>query len=493
MFTYKKLINFFKQLSIFDEISSILEWDMATLMPLKSRSSRIKQIKVLIQRKSEIFNEIKKLNLFKKINPSKLKKFEKRNFNLMQKEFDIFSNIPSKLMLRNQKLSVECEGKWREAKKNNNFNIVKKDLTNLFKSIKEKAKILSDLWGISEYDALLSLYDKSFDSEDITKFTTEIESFIKTNYGQFIKNYKQKKILDFDSFLSEKEQFELSKFVMNKFNFNFNKGRVDTSLHPFCGGFSDDIRITTRFNKKDFFSSFDALMHETGHALYEFGLPKSLKYQLIGKSGGMSLHESQSLFIEMQITKTKEFNIFLENLLKNKFNKSSLPWKSKNLFLKRNEIKKSFIRIEADEIHYPLHIIHRFNIEKNLIDDEKLISFLPDIWNAEFKKIFNLEVNSDNEGCLQDIHWFSGDFGYFPTYLIGAMIAAQLKNTLNKEIKDVNKKIKTGNFKVITKWLNEKIHVHGNKFSVDEILLKASGQKLNPIFYKNHLKNRYLK
>ena len=255
MFTYKKLINFFKQLSIFDEISSILEWDMATLMPLKSRSSRIKQIKVLIQRKNEIFNEIKKLNLFKKINPSKLKKFEKRNFNLMQKEFDIFSNIPSKLMLRNQKLSVECEGKWREAKKKNNFNIVKKDLTNLFKSIKEKAKILSDLWGISEYDALLSLYDQSFDSEDITKFTTEIESFIKTNYGQFIKNYKQKKILDFDSFLSEKEQFELSKFVMNKFNFNFNKGRVDTSLHPFCGGFSDDIRITTRFNKKDFFQA----------------------------------------------------------------------------------------------------------------------------------------------------------------------------------------------------------------------------------------------
>ena len=197
------------------------------------------------------------------------------------------------------------KGNGGRQKKKNNFNIVKKDLTNLFKSIKEKAKILSDLWGISEYDALLSLYDQSFDSKDITKFTTEIESFIKENYGQFLINYKQKKILDFDSFLSEKEQFELSKFVMNKFNFNFNKGRVDTSLHPFCGGFSDDIRITTRFNKKDFFSSFDALMHETGHALYEFGLPKSLKNQLIGKSAGMSLHESQSLFIEMQNHKNK--------------------------------------------------------------------------------------------------------------------------------------------------------------------------------------------
>ena len=210
---------------------------------------------------------------------------------------------------------------------------------------------------------------------------------------------------------------------MNKFGFPFSSGRVDTSLHPFCGGYSDDIRITTKFNKNDFFSSFDALMHETGHALYEFGLPKMFKNQLIGKAAGMSLHESQSLFLEMQIIKTKEFNIFLENLFRKKFNKSSLSWKSENLYNKRNNFKKNFIRIEADEVHYPLHIIHRFNVEKKLISEEKLINFLPDLWNSEFKRIFNMEVRSDNEGCLQDIHWFSGDFGYFPTYLVGAMIA----------------------------------------------------------------------
>ena len=162
------------------------------------------------------------------------------------------------------------------------------------------------------------------------------------------------------------------------------------------------------------------------------------------------------------------------------------------MYNKRNSFKKNFIRIEADEVHYPLHIIHRFNIEKKLIGDEKLINFLPDLWNSEFKKIFNLEVKSDNEGCLQDIHWFSGDFGYFPTYLLGAMIAAQLKKALDEDIPDIDQQIKSGNLKVITSWLKQNIHTHGNKFSANEILMKVTGQKLNSLFYKNHLKDRYL-
>ena len=368
----------------------------------------------------------------------------------------------------------------------------KKELLKLFKSIKEKSKILSEKWEVSEYDALLSLYDQSFKSNEITKFASDVESFIKNKYQAFSTAHDKKNYVEFDSFLDEEEQFELSKFVMNKFGFPFNKGRVDTSLHPFCGGYSDDIRITTKFTKTDFFSSFDALMHETGHALYEFGLPKVFKNQLVGKAAGMSIHESQSLFLEMQIVKTKEFNIFLEKILKKKFKKSSSPWRSQNLYNKRNSFKKNFIRIEADEVHYPLHIIHRFNIEKKLIGDEKLINFLPDLWNSEFKKIFNLEVKSDNEGCLQDIHWFSGDFGYFPTYLLGAMIAAQLKKALDEDIPDIDQQIKSGNLKVITSWLKKNIHAHGNKFSANEILMKVTGQKLNSLFYKNHLKDRYL-
>ena len=159
------------------------------------------------------------------------------------------------------------------SEKKNNYNIVKKEFIKLYKSVREKSKILSDLWNLTEYDTQLSLYDQSFNSTEITKFADDIELLTDT-YEKFLSCQKEKNILEFDSFLNENEQFQLSKYVMNKFGFNFKKGRVDTSLHPFCGGYSDDVRITTKFNKQNFFSSFDALMHETGHALYEFGLPK---------------------------------------------------------------------------------------------------------------------------------------------------------------------------------------------------------------------------
>ena len=161
------------------------------------------------------------------------------------------------------------------------------------------------------------------------------------------------------------------------------------------------------------------------------------------------------------------------------------------MFLSRSKVSKGFIRIESDEVHYPLHIIHRFNIEKKIFE-EQTIDDLPDLWNSEFKKIFNLDIKSDNQGCLQDIHWFTGDFGYFPTYLIGAMIAAQLKASISEEIPDLKSKIKLGKLDTITKWLRKSIHQYGDRYCVDDLLKKITGKKLSTSFYKSHLKKRYL-
>ena len=198
MNTYKKLINFFKQISIFDEILSILEWDTATMMPVKSRASRINQIKVITQKKKDIFNQIQKLELFKSIKISQLNKNESRNFKLMKKKFQIFQFIPSELTLKNQKLAYDCEGKWRKQK--NNYNIVKEALLN-FINLQEKIKNSIRFMNTSEYDALLSLYDQSFNSKEIKNFAREIEFFIK----KICKLYRmpEKKVLEFDSFLSK--------------------------------------------------------------------------------------------------------------------------------------------------------------------------------------------------------------------------------------------------------------------------------------------------
>ena len=274
---------------------------------------------------------------------------------------------------------------------------------------------------------------------------------------------KKQKNLSFETKenLTEEEQFTLSKIFMKKLGFDFSRGRIDKSSHPFCGGSSDDIRITTRFTEGDSFSCFDALMHETGHALYEQGLPKDWIYQPLGSAGGMSLHESQSLFIEMQIIKSLPVSRYLKKVLKNDIGKNSNFWKNLDLFEIRSKVEKNFIRVDSDEVHYPLHILHRFNIEYKIIEENEKIENLPDIWNQEFSRIFDKDIIDDSNGCLQDIHWFTGDFGYFPTYSIGAFIAAQLAHSIKEQITDYNDYLENGNFTPILEWLRKNVHEKG--------------------------------
>ena len=225
----------------------------------------------------------------------------------------------------------------------------------------------------------------------LNKVFPEIEKFIKSNLEIIENKQKHDVLLEPDEYLNESEQIKLSKIFMEKLGFDFSIGRIDKSLHPFCGGSSNDIRITTRFDEKNAFSCFDALMHETGHAIYEQGLPETYMHQPVGSAGGMSLHESQSLFIEMQLIKSKPASKYIEKVIRKDLKKNSDFWTCENIFSKRSKVEKSYIRVDADEVHYPLHIIHRFNIEIQIIENNQDIRELPEIWNHEFEKIFNLK------------------------------------------------------------------------------------------------------
>ena len=280
---------------------------------------------------------------------------------------------------------------------------------------------------------------------------------------------------------------------MEQLGFDFSRGRIDKSLHPFCGGGTQDVRITTRFSEEDSFSCFDALMHETGHALYEQGLPKKWAHQPVGSAGGMSLHESQSLFIEMQIIKSLPVSRFIQKTLEDKLGKDPNVWSSETIYNIRNNVRPGYIRVDADEVHYPLHIIHRFNIEYKIIEEDANVEYLPDLWNEQFSKIFRLDVHDDKNGCLQDIHWFGGDFGYFPTYSIGAFIAAQLAYKIRTEVINYDLNLQEGNFKTIVKWLRENIHNRGNFLKIDELLEESTEEKLNLKYFENHIVDRYIK
>ena len=488
--SYKNLKILFEEQSLINDISGILNWDMATYMPENSRRQRIKQITKLYDYKKNIFNVIKKNEFFNKVNEFELDKFDKINFELMKNKFDYFNSISVDKLKKKAELSIECEGLWREAKEKSNFNIVKNSFVKLVKLIKEESEILSQIKEKKKYDCLLSKYDRSLDSKQLFEIFNRVEKFIKKKLPLIVN--KQKKI-EFHDFLNEEDQFNLSKIFMKQLGFDFSRGRIDKSLHPFCGGGTQDVRITTRFTEEDSFSCFDALMHETGHALYEQGLPQKWAHQPIGSAGGMSLHESQSLFVEMQIIKSLPVSQFIQQILKDKLGKDPNVWSSEVIYNIRNNVNPGYIRVDSDEVHYPLHIIHRFNIEYKVIEEDANVEYLPDLWNEEFSKTLGLDVHDDKSGCLQDIHWYGGDFGYFPTYSIGAFIAAQLACKVRTELINYDLNLKEGNFKPIIKWLRENIHSRGNFLKIDQLLEESTGEKLNLKYFENHIVDRYIK
>ena len=490
--SYIKLKKLFKEHSLLSDINSILNWDMATFMPEKSRFQRKTQIKVINEYKKNLFEQIKKNNLLKKVEYEKLNAEDKNNFDLMKKKIDYFNCIPFETIQKKSLLSIECEGAWRDALRKSNFNIVKKKLSDLVNIIKHESDILSQYKSISKYDCLLEKYDRSLNTKRLIKIFKDIEGFIHKTLPKIKKNQNLQSLKIKENKLNEKEQFDLSKILMKRLGFDFSKGRIDKSLHPFCGGGTDDVRITTRFNESDSFSCFDALMHETGHALYEQGLPKKWVHQPLGSSAGMSLHESQSLFIEMQIIKSLSASKYIQKVLSKILKNQNLFMDYVDIFNLRTVVKQNFIRVDADEVHYPLHIIHRFNIEMQIIENKVNINDLPDLWNQEFKKLFGIDVKNDSDGCLQDIHWYGGDFGYYPTYSIGAIIAAQLKYKIKNKLKNFDKLIENGEFRPIILWLKDNIHSMGNFYTIDELLKLKTGENLTTKYFKRHITERYL-
>jgi carboxypeptidase Taq len=279
---------------------------------------------------------------------------------------------------------------------------------------------------------------------------------------------------------------------MQAVGFDFNHGRLDTSLHPFCGGVPDDVRITTRYDEDDFMTALMGVLHETGHALYERGLPSDWRLQPVGEARGMALHESQSLLIEMQACRGAEFIGFMAPLAREAFGGEGPAWEVDNLVRVYNRVEPGFIRVDADEVTYPAHVILRYRLEKRLIAGEMELDDLPAAWNAGMEELLGVVPPDDRLGCLQDIHWYDGAWGYFPTYTLGAIAAAQLFAAAKDAVPDISGAIAKGDFTPLMGWLGENVHALGSSRSGDELLERATGRPLDPAVFKAHLSARYL-
>jgi carboxypeptidase Taq len=387
----------------------------------------------------------------------------------------------------------ECEAVWRNARMQNDFAAVLPLLERVLRLEREIAATKAEHLGASPYEALLDQYEPDGSVATIDRLFDELARFLPNLLEAVLTRQAARPPAPT---LSGPFPVELQRRVgtklMERIGFDFGHGRLDVSAHPFCGGVPDDVRITTRYDENDFARALMGVLHETGHALYQRGLPEEWRLQPVGRARGMAVHESQSLFLEMQVCRSRAFLTFAAPLLREAFGGEGPGWDPDTFHRRQIRVQRSLIRVDADEITYPAHVILRYRLERAMLAGDLVLADLPGAWAEGLQQLLGITPINDREGCLQDIHWYDGVWGYFPTYTLGALIAAQLFEAAHAAIPDVLEAITQGEFAPLLSWLRERIHAKGSLLSTAELVESATGRPLGTASFERHLHHRYL-
>lgn len=496
MTAYDTLENRFRRLHALNEAAGMLHWDMSTMMPSGGAQARTEQLAVLSVTSHELLVDPEMKAFFEAAEQdSGLQQdiWKQANLREMRRRWRHATALDSRLVEAMMKAGKNCEMIWRGARPKGDFAAVLPALSEVLKLSREAAAAKAEVFGCSAYDALLDQYEPGGSSDKIDDIFDDLAEFMPNFLSDVLDWQAQKPApTPIEGPFGLDAQEALARKMMQAVGFDFEHGRLDVSLHPFCGGVPDDVRITTRYDSDDFMKSLMGVLHETGHALYERGLPKDWRLQPVGEARGMAVHESQSLLIEMQACRSSEFMTFAAPLAREAFGGTGPAWTDENLLAIYNQVKPDFIRVDADEVTYPAHVILRYRLEKALIEDELPLADLPEAWNDGLHELLGITPPDDSLGCMQDIHWFDGAWGYFPTYTLGAMAAAQLFAAAKTAEPEIPADIAKGDFSRLMSWLGANVHGKGSLLSTDELLEQATGKALDVELYKGYLANRYL-
>ncbi len=489
---YANLTRTFTRLSRFGHLSAIAGWDMMTMMPPGGSSARGAALAELSVLQHEILTAKEVGHWLDEAEQASLNDVERANLFEMRRAWQQAALLPASLVEAKSIAGSHCEHAWRQQRPANDWQGFAENLKEVVKLSREEAEIRAQADGCSRYDALLDIYEPGMTSAKLDKTFGEIKEWLPSLLQRIVDKQAQEVVdVPVGPFAVESQK-QLGLAVMKQLGFDFNSGRLDVSAHPFCGGVPDDVRITTRYNENEFISAMMGVIHETGHARYEQNLPKQWAGQPVAHARSTAIHESQSLFFEKQLGRSADFlNLLLPQV---KLLIGDRPELEEGNFIALNQrVKPGLIRVDADEVSYPAHIILRYEIERALIEGEIEVDDIPDLWQEKMQSLLGLDTTGNyRDGCMQDIHWTDGAFGYFPTYTLGAMYAAQLFQGVKKALPDVNELLREGNLQPVFDWLQQNIWQHGSRFSTKQLIENATGEDLNPQYFRQHLENRYL-
>ena len=477
-----------KEIVLLTQTASLLDWDQQTYMPENGAASRAEQSSLISSLIHERITEKELFSAVKRLQKSHLSGNTYYMLNTLRKRIEKSRKLPTEFVTELSRVTSLAHLAWIEARLNRDFSIFRPHLEKIVKLKRRQAALLS--FPGHPYNALLDEYEEGMTFEKLQPTFTSL----KKNLQELLEKirskagYKSDKVTQRPFNIPANIQRELYEDVIKRIGLDPKASRIDFAEHPFSTQIGiNDVRITTNIRKDPLFS-FESSIHEAGHALYELNYPKEFAYTVLYNAPGLGLHESQSRFWENMIAKSNPFWRFYFPRFKRK---CGLRENFNQWYKEVNIVKPGLIRIESDEAHYCLHVILRFELEAGLIDGSIQVKDLPRLWNMKVKEMFDISVKHDTEGVLQDVHWSGGAFGYFPSYAIGSVYAAQLYYSLCKEHPDIEKEIARGDFSTIRSWLTKKIHRHGAKYLAEEIIKKACGEGLNVNIFLKYLKEKY--
>ncbi len=489
---YDALTQTYQRLHRLGHLQSIASWDQAANMPPQGNEARAAAMAEMSSLLHGMRTDAALAEHLQRAEQEPLDDLQRANLREIRRDWRSSNALPEALVRRRSMAQSRCEHAWRQQRPANDWPGFVENFREMLAVGREEARLLADLTGLRPYDALMDMYEPGTTCATVDRVFGEVRQWLPGLIRKVQEVQARQPVIEPVGPFSVQAQRQLCGEVMRVLGFDFERGRLDVSAHPFCGGVPEDVRMTTRFRDDEFLGSLMGTVHETGHGRYEQNLPRELLGQPVANARSAALHESQSLSFEMQLGSHPGFVGRLAPMIVQAFGDQP-AFEPRNLQRLLTRVKPGLIRVDSDEVTYPAHIILRYEIERPLIEGEIEPEDIPALWDQKMQELLGLDTRGNfKDGPLQDVHWPAGLFGYFPCYSLGAMYSAQWFAAMRRAMPDLDAAITRGELEPVFDWLRTNIWTQGSRWTTDELAVRASGEPLNPAHFRAHLEARYL-
>jgi carboxypeptidase Taq len=486
---YDALLDHYETVSGLGDAAGVLSWDQEVMMPEGGTPARSKQKSAVSTVRHDLLTDEQVAGWLDELDDADLTDEQESVVREIRRAHERAARVPSDLVAEISEKTSEAHPKWKQAREEDDFSIFAPVLEDLIELKKEYAEHIDP--DADAYEVLFADYEPYLDLE----VAERVLERLRDELVPLVEDIRESDVELADPFEGEEfdvdTQEELARDVLDALGYDWEHGRVDTAPHPFSSGTQFDARVTTRFDPGKPVDALMSTIHEFGHARYTLGLPREQYGTPLGESRDLTVHESQSRLWENHVGRSRAFWETFFPDVQERFPQVADATPA-DAFEAANEVfEDNLIRVEADELTYHMHIVVRFEIERELIEGNLDVEDVPEAWNDKYEQYLGIRPDTDAEGCLQDIHWSHGSFGYFPTYSLGSVLAAQIYDALEDDIGPVDETVRSGDFDVVADWLEEHVHQHGARYTTPELIREATGEDFTADYFLDYAREKY--